>query len=316
MSGLLNLKKGNATFNDITGSLLMGQLPFITGTAFYVDPANGNNNNDGLTPETAVASVATAYAKTTTNKNDAVIMIGGPTGDTLSATLAWSNDYTHLIGTSSPLPGVGQRCRILGGATTDLTEVVTWSGDGCIVANIQFYNGADADANNDAVTVSGHRNAFLNCMFSGMAHATPAARAGSASLSVSGVENHFNNCYIGLDTITRAAANAELVMSGSKNSFWDCTIASQSDTAGHFAVKVSGAGTNTWKDCLFHNMSVNWATTLTDAFNVTASSTYYIILQGNCQFIGYTGVADVVTHVYGAGAAPNAGMYLSTNPTT
>ena len=297
--------------------LLPGLLPFGPNSqCFFVDPANGNNVNDGLTPETAVASVATAYGKTTSGNNDIVFMIGGATGDTLSETLVWANDYTHLIGLSSPLPGVGQRCRVLGGATTDITEVVTWSSDGSICANIQFYNGADANADADAVTVSGHRNMFYNCMFAGMGHATPAARAGSASLTVSGVENHFRNCYIGLDTITRGAANAELVMSGSKNSFWDCTFASQSETAGKFAVKVTGAGTNTWKDCLFHNVSVNWAQDLTNAFNVTASATHYIILSGNCQFVGYTGIADTVTHIYGAGAAPNAGMFLSANPTT
>lgn len=283
---------------------------------FFVDPANGSDSNDGLTPAAAKASVSAAYALTTSGKNDCVIFIGGATADNPTAAITWSKDYTHLIGVSSDLPGVGQRCRIVGTAGNDLTPIITFSGAGCIVKNIQFYNGKDANTDSGAVIVSGNRNSFYNVFIAGMGHATPAARAGSYSLSVSGAENHFERCYIGLDTITRGAANSELLMSGSKNSFWDCRFASQSETAAKVAVTVSGAGTNEWKDCLFHNMSVNWAQALDNAFSVTASSTHYVILRGNCQFVGFTGVADTVTHVYGAGPAPNAGMYLSTNPTT
>ena len=286
--------------------------------AFFVDPANGAAGNDGLTPQTAVASVATAYAKTTSGNNDVVYMIGGATGDTLAATLAWSNDYTHLIGLSSPLPGVGQRCRIVGGATTDLTEVVTFSGDGCVVANVQIANFADADVDSGAMTVSGDRNVFHNCFIAGMGHATPGARAGSYSLKVTGSENLFERCSIGLDTIIRAAANSELHVSGTRNRFWDSEILSYSDTAGKFAVTIA-EGVDRWvefKDVLFHNFSANWAQALTDAITVTAVSTYYIILRGNCQFVGFTGISDVVTHIYGSGPAVNAGMYLSTQPTT
>lgn len=293
-----------------------GLIPFGgSSVAYFVDPANGSASNDGRTPETAFASVATAYARTVSGQNDVIFFIGGATGDTLSEALTWSNSYTHLVGLSSPLPGVGQRCRVLGGATTDLTNVITVSGTGCIFINLQIANWADADADANALTVSGNRNAFINCMISGMGHATPAARAGSASLTVSGSENTFRNCYIGLDTIVRAAANAELVMSGSKNSFWDCEFSSYSETAGKFLVTVSGAGTNYWKRCLFHNMSVNWVNTLTDVFNVTASSTHYIILDPFCQSVGFTGWGNTVTHIYGSGPAPNAGYGISVNPT-
>jgi len=303
----------------------LGGVPVLTGVpfgpnskAFFVDPANGLASNDGLTPQTAVKSVATAYAKTTSGNNDVVYMIGGASGDTLAATLAWSNDYTHLIGLSSPLPGVGQRCRIVGGATTDLTEVVTFSGDGCIVANVQIANYADANVDSGAMTVSGDRNVFYNCFIAGMGHATPAARAGSYSLKVTGSENLFERFSIGLDTVIRAAANAELSVSGTRNRFWNGEILSYSDTAGKFAAIVA-EGVDRWvefKDVLFHNFSGNWAQALTNALNVSAASTHYVILRGNCQFVGYTGIADTVTHVYGAGAAPNAGMFLSTNPTT
>ena len=301
----------------------LGGVPVLSGIpfgpsseAFFWNPTGGDDTFDGTTPDAAKKTLTAAFNLTTSGNNDTIFAIGGSTADTLAAALTWDHDYTHLVGMTNGLPGIGNRCRAIGGTTTDLTEIITVSATGCLFKNITFNNETDANVDSGSVVVSGNRNAFYNCQISGMLHATPAARAGSYSLTVSGVENHFNACYIGVDTITRGAANAELVMSGSKNSFWDCTFASQSETAGKFAIKVSGAGTNTWKNCLFHNTSVNWAQALTNAFNVSASSTHFVVLSGQCQFIGYTGVADVVTHIYGAGAAPNVGMYLSTNPTT
>lgn len=296
-----------------------GLIPFgPSSKSFFVDPAKGSASNDGLTPQTAYASVATAYAQTTSGNNDVIFFIAGDTADTLAAALTWSNSYTHLIGLSAPVPGEGQRCRIIGGATTDLTSVITVSGSGCLFANLKIANETDADADSGALVVSGSRNVFHNVMIAGMLHATPGARAASYSLTLSGSENFFERCTIGADTITRAAANADLVVSGgARNRFWDCEITSQSDTAGHFAVAISDMDRFIeFKDCLFHNFSVNWAQALTDAFNITETTTYYVILRGNCQFVGYTGIANTVTHIYGAGAAPNAGMFLSTQPTT
>jgi protein-disulfide isomerase len=302
------------------GVPLLSGIPFGPNSkAFYVDPANGSNSNDGLTPKTAVAAVATAYAKTTSGNNDVVFFIAGATSDQPAATITWANSYTHLIGLSSPVPGVGQRCRIVGTAGNDLTSVVTVTGDGCIFRNVQIANFGDADVDAGAAVVSGSRNAFYNVFFAGMGHATPGARAGSYSLTVSGEENHFERCSIGLDTIVRAAANAELVIAtgAARLTFWDCRILSQSSTAGKLAVDVNGLDRFLeFKDCLFQNFSTNWAQALDNAIDDDVATTHYIILRGACQFVGFTGIADTVTYIYGAGAAPNAGMFLSTQPTT
>lgn len=285
---------------------------------FWVDPDSGNNDNNGTKPSQAKASLAAAYALTRADKHDAVFFIGGDDADVPTATLAWANDFTHLVGLSGNIPGSGQRCRVEAQAGNDVTQVVTFSGKGCAIRNMQFTNLSDANVDSGSTIVSGGRNTFWNCFFAGMGHATPGARAGSYSLTLSGEENHFERCTIGLDTIVRAAANAELVVSGgARNRFWDCDFTSQSSTAGKFAVQISNM--DRWiefKDCLFHNFSTNWAQALTNAFNITEASTHYVILRGACQFVGYTGIADTVTHIYGAGAAPNAGMFLSTQPTT
>lgn len=287
---------------------------------YIVDPVNGNDDAPGLSFEQPLKTVAAAYAKCTADQHDVVLMISGDTADNPTEAITWSKDYTHLIGLSSDLAGVGQRCRIVGTAGNDLTPVITFSGNGCIVRNVQIYNGKDADTDSGAVIVSGSRNHFKNVFFAGMAHATPAARAGSYSLKVTGAENLFEDCAIGLDTIIRAAANTELWIStgAERITFRHCRFLSYSETAGKFLVKIDDM--DRWvefEDCLFQNFWSNWGGSLTNAMSVTENATHQVILRGaNNQLVGVTGWADTVTHVYVAAPQPNAGAGVSTNPTT
>jgi hypothetical protein len=218
------------------------------------------------------------------------------------------------------LPGLGQRCRVTGSASADLTSLVTFSGNGCIVKNIQFFNGADADVDSGAVIISGDRCHFINCFFAGMGHTTPAARAGSYSASLSGAaENLFEDCTFGIDTVLRAAANSELVMaSSSKNTFRRCYFMSMSETATKHLVSLdnSAAGINFFQDCLFYSLSVNWAAPIDNAFTIIGSGATYYVDLSRCRLVGVDGWSDVVTRIYISDPAPNAGAGVPTNPTT
>lgn len=288
---------------------------------YVVDPVNGADAaNRGKNFNQPLASVTYAENLCTADQHDAVVFISGDTADTPAAAIAWDKDFTHLIGMSSPIPGVGQRCRIVGSAAADLTHVVTFSGKGCIVKNIQFYNGADADVDSGAVIESGGRNFFENCAFFGMQHATPGARAGSYSLKVSGEENLFYRCQIGQNTILRAAANAELALASgaTRNTFRECHFSSYSETAGKFMVRLD-AGVDRWQkfiDCVFENFSVNWANTLTNCFDIDVASTHHVIFQGDNVLVEIDGWADTVTHLYSAAPVPNAGFGVAVQPTS
>jgi hypothetical protein len=289
---------------------------------FVVDPVNGSNTNSCLSFEQPCADLASAYAKTTSGHNDTVLFVAGATASYPSAKIAWSNNYTHLIGISSPLPGMGQRARVVGNSTNDLVAVIEFSGSGCIVKNIQFYNGADNAANNGAAIVSGDRNYFENVFFAGMGDATASGaqtRAGGYSLTLSGSENTFKDCTIGLDTIVRSAANAELVVSGtaSRNRFIHSDFISASETTGKFLVSITGMDRDLiFENCLFRNFSANWAASLTDAIHDGVSTTHYVILRGQNQLVGVSGFGDTVTHFYLAAPVPAAGAGVSTQPTT
>ena len=319
------LRKGVSTLADLAdGNSMINLAVAAGGKWFYCDPTNGSAGGDARTAASANSSLLTCYNLLRDGYNDGVFFIGGATAYEPAANFAWAKSYAHLIGLNNSLPGLGARCRIVNTAAKDLTALFTLSGSGCLIANIKFADEKDAAADGVCVLVSGDRNHLVGCEFLGMANATasgPFSRAGSYSLKISGEENTVTGGSIGCDTIARTAANAELVVSGTRNRFIGCDIRSNSVTAGKFLVKIDSSAADLrdvqLTDVLFFNYSTNWATGITDAINMSVSNTVFVILRGNCQFVGVgMGVADTVTRIYGAGAAANAGMFVSTNPNT
>lgn len=314
------------TFGDLVYQLggvpvgsAIGSVGLAGGDVYFVDVANGTAAGGGRGPDDANSSVLTAYGYTTSAKNDSVILIGSGSAWAPAATLTWANSYTHLIGASAPVPGMGQRARIEASGTADITPVLTVSGTGNLFSNLKINNMHDAAADSGDVLVSGGRNMFYNSMLFGMGSTTAGARAGSWSVTVSGEENYFERCVIGCDTILRASTNAELIVTGIRNQWTNCTIKSNSVTGGKFLVRITNTGdlrSTIFEDCLFYNYATNHANTLDYAFDTSASgSTYDVILKGNNQFVGCTKIADSNSFVWGAGPASNAAFGLSNNPT-
>lgn len=298
---------------QLGGVPVMSGIPFGPKAQYYfVDPANGSAGNAGLDLKNPLATVQGAEDKTTGDQHDTILLIAGDTASAVAASITWDKDYTHLIGIGSELPGMGQRCRITGSATVDATELLNISGNGCLFRNFQLFNGADADAEAAAAVVSGSRNVFKNVFFAGMGHATSAAHVGGCSLQVTGDENYFEDCTIGLDTIVRGAANYQLKISGKRNHFKNCKILSNCVTAGAFMVQIDNSAAdlrwNLFEDCLFYNYRENWGTAITDCFDMPAGgNTHDVILKGNCMLYGCTGWADTVTHLIHMLAAPATG---------
>lgn len=321
------LLKGISTLSDLAdGASSLSVLMQAGGNWYYCDPTNGTTSGDGLTAASANSNLDTVYALLRDGYNDGVIFIGGATAykPTTAGGIVWSKNYAHLIGATNSLPGMGQRARIVNDAANDLSVLFTLSGNGCMVANIQFFDGKDSAADGACLLVSGSRNHLVNCFVAGMGDATasgPFSRAGSYSAKVTGAENTFTDCTIGLDTIARTAANAELIVSGVRNRFNGCEFRSNSTTSTHLLVSIDNTADMRdvqFNNCLFFNYSTNWATGITDAIGVSGGgATVYVIIDPLCQFVGVgMGVASTVTHVYGSGAAPNAGFGISTQPTT
>lgn len=285
---------------------------------FLVDTENGVDTALGDRWTKPLKTLIKAEDKCVADRHDTVLFLARDTADAPAASIVWDKDHTHLVGLSGNLAGIGQRCRVEATPAADLNPVVTFSGKGSIVRNMQFMNLADADVDSGCVIVSGGRCEFTNVMIAGMGHTTPGARAGAYSLDLSGEECLFTDCQIGLDTILRAAANSELIVSGgARQTFRHCRFVSHSSTAGKFLVNI--ANMDRWiefDNCLFYNFSTNWAQMLDNAFNIDEIATHYVILRGLCQLVGITGWADTVTHLYSAAPQSNAGFGVEVSPTT
>lgn len=292
---------------------------------FLVDPVNGSDSNTGTSFKNPLKTVAAAYALCTDAQHDVVLLLSGATADTPSTAITWSKSYTHLIGLSGDLPGMGQRSRIVNTAANDLGVLFTLSGSGCIFKNIQFFDGKDSAADGAALLVSGSRNYFENVFVAGMGDGTagaPATRAGSYSCKVTGSENYFKKCTFGLDTIQRTAANAELIVTGGRNRFDDCEFRCWSETAGKVLVQIDNSGGD-MRDTIFSNpyffcYTANWAAGINNVFDMPAAgATHWVTILGQPTVVGVSvGLADTVTHLYSAAPAPNAGYGIAIAPTT
>lgn len=265
----------------------------------FCDYANGDNANSGDGFDSAVKTLAQAYALCDSGKNDAVVIVGdGTTTATqrVSAAFTWSKNATHLIGVCSPVL-LSQRARIapLSGATA-YTPFFTVSGSGCVFQNIQWFHGfATGTTSQINLIVTGSRNYFGNCHIAGMGDNESAQSAGSRSLKIgsggSG-ENVFENCTIGIDTITRTQANASLELAGAtaRNVFRNCLFPFMGSAAGVLGILGTGNGCvdrfTLFDNCLFLNAIASTSTTMTVLGSFTTASPGGLLMFKQCILNG------------------------------
>jgi hypothetical protein len=281
--------------------------------AYLVDTVNGSDSNPGTSWQQPLKSVTLAEDMCVADRHDTVLFLSGDTADNPTAAIVWDKDYTHLIGLSSDVYGLGQRCRIVAQAAADLTVPVTFSGNGCIVKNLQIYNEhATGDATGTAI-VTGSRNYFENVFFMVPVSAT----AASYSLKMSGNENTFYRCTIGQFTNARSAASYGLWLHGatavSRNRFVDCEFLSWAASADHVHVLVDAdIVTEPWitwfENCMFDNIG----TALTEAINDNSTAAgHQIVLRGRDNAVlNATAVGGTLTYIFAPDVAANVSGLL------
>jgi hypothetical protein len=278
----------------------LANMTFPTqGNVWFVCPRTGSDqNNSGQSPQSPFKTLRFALSMATANQNDIVyLMAQGNTAslttDYQTSNLDWNKNAVHLIGVNAG-PFVGQRSRVSVDANTaSFANLFTVSANGCMIKNIQFFQGVGStnpSAASTCVTVSGDRNVFINCNIMGVGHAN-LDDTGSNDLTVSGSENLFQHCYIGLDTIIRASALAGVVMSGSntRNCFEDCQFEAYTSSTSYKLVSVA-TGTDRWlkfKNCEFNAVQNITSSALpSGAIGITTMNGSVIIM--NCGFFGIT----------------------------
>ena len=286
---------------------------------FVVDPQHGSDSNPGTTFESPLLTVKAAYDLCTANHNDAVLVVGGPTANALAAAFQWSKAYTHLIGLSADIPGVGQRTRITGSSALDLLYLIDFAASGCIVKNIQFYNGYDSTAAHGAVIVSADRVYFENCFFVGMGGSV--THAGTYDVTITSEENVFKNCVFGTHTMANGVANARVLVTGTsagkENQFINCKFFNWSTVTTTAMVRVANTVTTEgfimhFENCVFDNLT--GGATMANAIEDAATETHHQIILKDCMSVGITGVADTLTYIFINNPVPVNTGFLAINP--
>jgi len=275
------------------------------GKVFYVKPRTGSDSNDGATPGTGFKTLLYQLSRCIANQNDVVNLMaeGNAAGNTpgtywctdyQAATLDWNKDHVHLIGANAG-PMISQRSRIAFASDyVTASNLITVSANGCRFENIEFYAGVASANPTGCLKVTGNRNVFVNCQIAGIGHDNNDI-ANAYSLYLSGSENIFKHCVIGLDTIKRGtASNAEIIMGGAnptplavRNIFEDCLILTWAEADTHHFVRRGSFGHDRmllFRNCLFLNTgtSATGGVTMLEAFDVTAGGHSGYIVLDNC----------------------------------
>lgn len=322
----------DSTLEAIDGnfSQLFGGL-FRAGNVYYCDYANGSDNNDGLTAATATQTLSAAYGLATSGNNDVIVLVGNGAANgsqRLSAAFTWAKNATHLLGVTAPVL-YSQRARIAPtAAVTAFTPFFTISGNGCIFENIQWFHGFDTGTTAQInMVLTGSRNFFRNCHIAGMGDAASAQDAGSRSLKIGSSgsgENVFESCVIGIDTVTRTAANAsiEFTAATTRNVFRNCLFPFMTSAATPLGYIGSASGCmdrhQVFENCSFINAIKSTSTTM-DALGTLAASAGGLLLFKNSTLVGITEFGtDATTRAlcYVDGGAPTAATSgIAVNPT-
>jgi hypothetical protein len=274
---------------------------FSTGNAIFVAPYSGLDTNDGAAPSTPLKTLVAALALARADKGDTVYLMAESntaslTTDYQAAALDWNKDGVHLVGVNCG-SRIGQRSRIAElSSVKTIEDLFTVSADNCCIANIEVFQGVATYTGTAAraVVVTGQRNHFYNCQFSGNGDTGGTTDdAGARSLAVTGSENLFQKCYIGLDTVIRATQTCEVfVGTGARNIFEDCIINSWTSLSTFKALQATTYDRFVMlKNCILSAIqNITSAVAPTGAIGNTTPNGNIIMLGG-----GAFGYADVTT---------------------
>lgn len=258
--------------------------------------------NDGLSPQTALKTLAWALLLATADQNDTVVLYAQSntaayTFDMMTSALDWNKNGVHIFGVCAE-DFIGQRAGLrMATTTTAITDMFTVSAHNCLIANMQIFQGdyTLASGSPRALVVSGMRNRFVNCQISGAGDTGGSMDvAGARSLAVTGAENLFRHCYIGLNTVIRGTMTTEVYLTtGARNVFEDCMIDSYTSLSTFKAVTVGASD----RFVMFKNSILNAVQNITSAVAPTGAiasgSINGSVLLFNTGVFGY---ADVTTN--------------------
>ena len=336
---------------EVAGVPTMGMsgLPLTIGDVYFVDYVNGSDGNSGAA-DAPIKTLYQAQNLMTAGQNDVAVLVGdGSTAATqrlsvanaqtidptaTTGTLVWAKAACHIVGMAAPTQ-VGQRARIAPptgtytATTFNASTFVSVTAQGCIFSNISTFPGfSTGSATMVGWKDTGGRNCYNNCNLAGFADTASAQGTGARALLISGTtgENTFNNCVIGLDTVTRTVANAALEFAAGtpRNIFNDCVFPLLTSSATTLSILITGASAidryQIFNRCQFINSMSSGGTAQTAIVSMTSASPGGLLLMDRCTLIGNTstnwGDTNALANMYVNGGSPTAATNgIALNPT-
>lgn len=248
-------------------------------------------------------TIPVAYNACAGSKNEVVHLTVGD--HTLTETLTWSKNNTHLVG-SSPTRFQPHLDIWQSGAFTPMLEI---SGRGNVLANMTIRHGTAAEDVVGAL-ISGRYNTFENVYFY-----TPQVAAQDVAayrgVRITGHNNYFKSCRFGADGVSRDGENYNVTIEGVGNVFEDCTFIITIDgTAPHFLGfcidYARDCRVTMFRNCTFIAYSADWGVALGEAIGIGVSIAGGLYFDSRCQFINVTKVCATATGTFVWMASPGA----------
>lgn len=286
---------GPHQFQLTPGGVPLG-AEFAPGRHFFVKPYGGQDGVRGDDANRPLDTLTAALAKVHADRFDTVHMLGYSNTaansteyrTTALGGLDLNKDCVRWIGHHNGGGWLSQRARVSPyAASVNASPTVTLSGDNQLFKGFQVLGGSSGDtAASIAMRVSGTRNLVEGCHLAGIGDDVADTFTGSCSLDVTGLENEFRRCSIGLTTVDRGTAiNSEIHLASGRTMFENCTILMRATATTHLAVQAGAAlaDVTTFKNCTFYN----WGTaTMAQAF--TFAGTGGKVCLQNCAAFGIT----------------------------
>jgi len=265
---------------------IWGQIPQSTGRVLFVAPSDSytvegraysaSNDNDGLSPERAVRTLARAVALATDGANDVIVLLPG--SHTTTASVALSKSAVTIMGLPSyrsfSTNGRPFRQRRTTLTTSASDEIINVTAADCAIANLEIIPvtqqvGVDFSA-------AAHRFHVVDCSID---METPAVHTSTVGIKCLGAAEDvtLENIYVACDG---AQGNAFDVTASLKLTMTNCILV---HTAGTWASTVlTGAGTS---GCLIDRCEwVSYGTAVTVGVNGTGATIARGVEVRYCNF--------------------------------
>ena len=293
---------------------LMSQIGFVTfGTDFYVDADNGNDNNDGLSPDTGFKTVLKGYDATTSGNHD-IVWMSGNAAHAIATELAISKSRVHFVGTGGNGRWEGQRTRWEMGVTTGSEiAIVQNTGVGNTFSNIKMRS---TDTNTSSLYTFADGGEFTILHNVSLEHDSLLTTDACSELLANGDTSLYVDCSFGnliyLVNATRAVVlfTRETITGKVARSvrFIGCSFFNK--TADATSSHVTATTNDIERSAIFENC-IFWTAVLSTAtqtvvFSIASALTDGMVLLKDCAVLNVTGVCATSLGVYTTSPAPAA----------